>query len=597
MMVVGVVVALAGCGSSAAKSDGGASPDSGGGSPDVRQDLGGGGDHGGCVNSLDCGSDQVCNRDTGQCVQCLVDADCKAGMGLSCIANKCQVPTQGCKSTTDCAGMASTPVCDLPTGRCIRCLSATDCPMNNDCTSEACVPYTTCMNSLGCPQGQVCDTSRMRCVQCVGDNDCATTQRCALSVCRLKCTSDNMCTSMGMLCDISHGYCVGCLTANDCKPEQYCSNGTCVADICMGGSSLCQNNAVAQCRTDGSGYNAPTTCSTGQTCTLTNGMASCKSQVCTPTVTYCDPLSEKILVCSADGLTSSVKSDCASSSQVCVAGACAAVVCPAGTRFCQGQELRQCSTKGDASTLTQTCTATQYCDMTTLACKAQVCTPNQPGCSGNVMATCNADGSGFLSGGTLCDPKFCVNGACSDGILNENFENGSYSDWTPATTNYTISATSTPGANATNYALSMTKTLSGTTPDGLFYSFSTGVQPKSISYWVKSSSTSGSVGYFSLSGAAGTIYYSCFACYLGTGYMTAASTTYNSVSFTSGIWYHVELRNIDWSLRQFDLYINSTQISTARLSFSGTSTAITRIDLFNVSLSTTGYWDEIQLLP
>src|SRR5262249_9024975 len=155
-------------------------------------------------------------------------------------------------------------------------------------------------------------------------------QRCALSVCRLKCTSDNMCTSMGMLCDISHGYCVGCLTNNDCKPEQFCSNGTCATDLCMGGSSLCQNNSVVQCRTDGSGYNAPTSCGTTQTCPLTNGMAACKSQVCTPTVTYCDPLtgSEKILVCSADGLTSSVKSDCAASSQVCVAGACSAVVCP-----------------------------------------------------------------------------------------------------------------------------------------------------------------------------------------------------------------------------------------------------------------------------
>jgi hypothetical protein len=595
-MAVGVVAALAGCGSSAAKSDGSTSPD-GGSSPDVRQDLGGGGDHGGCVNSLDCGSDQVCNRDTGECVQCLVDADCKAGMGLSCIANKCQVPAQGCKSTTDCAGMAAAPVCDLPTGRCIRCLSATDCPMNNDCTSEACVPYTTCMNSLGCPQGQVCDTSRMRCVQCVGDNDCATTQRCALSVCRLKCTSDNMCTSMGMLCDISHGYCVGCLTANDCKPEQYCSNGTCVADLCMGGSSLCQNNAVAQCRTDGSGYNAPTTCSTGQTCTLTNGMASCKSQVCTPTVTYCDPLSgsEKILVCSADGLTSSVKTDCAASSQVCVAGACSAVVCPAGTRYCQGQELRQCSAKGDASTLTQTCTATQYCDMTALACKAQVCTPNQPGCSGNVMATCNADGSGFLPGGMSCSPDFCVNGACSTGIFQDNFEDQSYSLWTAATTNYTIDVEA-PGANGTNYALLMNKTVAGTVPDGLSYTFTAGgVQPKSVSYWAKVQATpSSQAGYFRLLNGSDVVFYSYFSSYLYLVY--GGSSYYSALSYTVATWYHVELRNIDWTLRQFDLYMNGVVVVTAA-KFSGTSTSISAIQLYSSNVSVPSYYDEIQLLP
>src|SRR5262249_10843703 len=152
--------------------------------------------------------------------------------------------------------------------------------------------------------------------------------------------------------------------------------------------------AIKHCLADGSGFDALTVCGAAQVCAVTGGVASCQTQVCSASVTYCDTQagSEKVLTCSADGLMSTTKMDCATSSQVCVAGACAAVVCPKGTKFCQGQELRQCSAKGDSSMLSQTCASGQYCDATSLACKAQLCTPSQPACSGTVRTTCNADG-------------------------------------------------------------------------------------------------------------------------------------------------------------------------------------------------------------
>jgi hypothetical protein len=503
-----------------------------------------------------------------------------------------------CQSSADCASTPAQPVCDVPTGRCVRCVTAVDCPASNDCTANACVPYTTCTNSLGCPTAQVCDTTRMRCVQCVGDSDCATDQKCISDVCRKRCASDNMCTSMGMLCDTAQGYCVGCVTSMDCKVAEYCSNATCVADVCAQGTSTCNNDAVVHCKADGSGFDPPVACATGQTCAVMSGAAACTTQTCTPTVTYCDPVatSDKVLVCSADGLTSTVKSDCATSSQVCVAGACVAPVCTKGMRFCQGQDLRQCTAKGDASTLVQTCTSTQYCDAASMMCKAGLCTPNQLGCSGNVLATCNADGSGFLAGGTDCSPHRCLDGACVDKLLDETFEDGTYSHWKTGTGTYTISATNTPGANGTMYALSLTRTAAGPDPDGISYTFPTPVQPSSISYWVKT--TNNTLGTCITRMMNGTT--DIFFTYLQYNDLNVpfvgAGTSAPTVFVTTDTWYHIEFRNIDWTARTVDVYFNDTALVTGH-AFAANVPGIGHIELYNGTGSATGYWDEIELLP
>jgi hypothetical protein len=493
-------------------------------------------------------------------------------------------------------GCGASQVCDTQAGRCVGCLTAADCPANNDCAAETCVPYTACMNSLGCPAGLVCDTTRMRCVRCVGDSDCAAGERCVGDDCRKKCASDNMCTPMGMLCDTTQMYCVSCLTTADCKASEYCSSGACVADVCTQGTSTCQNNAVVRCKSDGSGFDPPVACATGQTCDATTGAASCKTQACTPTVTYCDPAttSQKVLVCSADGLTSTVKSDCATSSQVCVAGACTDPVCAQG-RFCQGQDLRQCTAKGDTSTLVQTCPATQYCDATSMMCKARPCTANQIGCNGNVIATCNADGTGFLPGGMSCDPNACSGGACISVLFYESFEDQSYARWTAGGGNYTISASSTPGANGTLYALSMTENSNASTANGLSYSFPAPVQPKTVSYWMKSANTSSGEAYTRLVNGTDVIVYTYFV----SGRLYAIYGTggaFSAVTAAADTWYHVELRNVDWTARSFDFYVDGTSVATAR-PFSGSATAIGRIELYNGAPTIASYWDEIELLP
>jgi hypothetical protein len=171
-------------------------------------------------------------------------------------------------------------------------------------------------------------------------------------------------------------------------------------------------NGVVTCRSDGSGYGAPSACGADQTCLIAQGMATCKDHICTPSVVACDTQSEKVIACAADGLSSTTKVDCGAMGQVCVAASCVPVVCTAGKQYCDGNIVKKCSAKGDTSTVVQACSVSQYCDAATVACKALVCTPNMPACNGTIATTCNSDGSGYVAGGTDCSPKSCGGGVC-----------------------------------------------------------------------------------------------------------------------------------------------------------------------------------------
>jgi hypothetical protein len=143
-----------------------------------------------------------------------------------------------------------------------------------------------CVNSLGCPQGLVCDTTAMLCVQCVRSGDCAAGETCVGDLCRKTCASDLQCTPLGMLCNQSLGLCVSCLVATDCPAGEYCAGGSCRPAICSAGASMCQGNAVARCRPDGSGYDLDAACAAGLTCSIVNGAAACGTAAC-PTGATC----------------------------------------------------------------------------------------------------------------------------------------------------------------------------------------------------------------------------------------------------------------------------------------------------------------------
>jgi hypothetical protein len=338
----------------------------------------------------------------------------------------------GCTSDTQCQGKDR--VCSVPSHECVECLTTSDClpPVGEAgagggglvdagaggpvCVNNACVTYTPCVNSLGCASGLVCDTSLGHCVQCAKDADCAMNEHCANSTCHVKCASDNVCTPAGLLCDTSLGYCTQCVAHSDCPVTSFCSNGQCMRDVCIGNSTRCQQNGISTCSAIGSGWGVPTPCASGQTCTAASGTPVCTTWICQPGTIGCAATGDEVISCSADGLTATNVTDCAAQNDVCVSGACAAVVCKAGTRYCDSNTIRTCSAKGDSSTLYQSCGTTTYCDSSTSTptCAALVCTPNQPACSGQIATTCNSVGSGYVAGGVDCtsSSQVCVQGAC-----------------------------------------------------------------------------------------------------------------------------------------------------------------------------------------
>ena len=182
------------------------------------------------------------------------------------------MPTS-CRNSLDCS---RDMVCDPAIAQCVGCVTANDCPADNDCTARTCVPYTTCTNSLDCPKNAVCNTATSRCVACLMDADCADdTKTCVANVCRTKCDSDRTCTPLGMLCDLTSGSCAQCLKSQDCGSGKYCQGGSCQTAVCTPGQTACMLNAIATCNSVGDGYSGaavpcdPMTCqmgATGATC-------------------------------------------------------------------------------------------------------------------------------------------------------------------------------------------------------------------------------------------------------------------------------------------------------------------------------------------
>jgi hypothetical protein len=163
-------------------------------------------------------------------------------------------------------------------------------------------------------------------------------------------------------------------TVVTCGSDEYCNAdaGACLEDACAAGQSVCVDDVVATCNDSGSGFEG-------------------------------------------DG------TDCGASGQVCSAGACKPKVCEQGTRFCQDGSVRLCVKEGSSSQLFDACDPDEFCDADAALCKKRTCVPNAPSCEGQVAATCNATGSGYLTAGAVsCSAtgKVCDAGVCKTKVCN-----------------------------------------------------------------------------------------------------------------------------------------------------------------------------------
>ena len=107
----------------------------------------------GCTNPpVSCPQGEQCDPGTGQCMQCLVDADCDDGVG-------CTVDS-----------------CDAGTGACVNTPEDAVCGDGILCTDDICDQALGCTNApVSCPQGEQCDPGTGQCVtssECIVDADC-----------------------------------------------------------------------------------------------------------------------------------------------------------------------------------------------------------------------------------------------------------------------------------------------------------------------------------------------------------------------------------------------------------------------------------------
>lgn len=197
------------------------------------------------------------------CVECVVDADCAAGVCADGnVCSTCADTMTGAGTDNGCAD--ATPLCLTAAGdepgadqagtNCQACVDDTPGGTDVGCDGSAVGPVcatsaagtnscVACEDSSMAPMGMDngCDGADSpvclapgdmppACVECVNDVDCGVGTVCGMSnTCVPGCTSDADCAgTMTPLCDVSERECVECLSATDCEGAEICSaTGSC----------------------------------------------------------------------------------------------------------------------------------------------------------------------------------------------------------------------------------------------------------------------------------------------------------------------------------------------------------------------------------
>jgi hypothetical protein len=327
-----------------------------------------------------CGNGRFCDAN----VQCAVSpctalsAICNLNVATTCKADGSGPAAGG----TDCA--LDGKVCDQAT-----------------CKPKVCEPGTSYCKNGGIYRCSVNGASESE------TSHCLLTQFCDSGVSPPVCSALK-CTPSAAACNVNvvttcnsdgSGYVAG---GTDCTlTGKVCTNATCLPKICEPSAYFCSGGNVNLCGSTGATSTLVATCFTSQFCK--DGLSFCQTDLCTAGTPTCN--GDVVATCLPDGSGPGVGgTDCTASAKVCFGGACKDVVCTDAQRFCKTGSVYLCTSRGTTSQLYATCALSQFCDGTAnpAACRADICTANGAACSGETLAVCNADGSGYASSTTDC---------------------------------------------------------------------------------------------------------------------------------------------------------------------------------------------------
>lgn len=179
--------------------------------------------------------------------------------------------------------------------------------------------------------------------------------------------------------------------------------------------------------------------------------------------------------------------------------------------------------------------------------------------------------------------------------FSDGFESGTLGSWIidgSANINETSSTT------AANGLLSFHSVNKGNTGHftGIHQEFSTGTQPKYMSFYVRPDSPTLASGYFVVTDHLGYELIFFYASETGRLYVNGDVGGNKSYSYTADTWYHIEFRNIDWVGKKFDYYVDGALLQ-AGVPFRNASRAsdAARLYLYNFSSNAHAYWDDISI--
>jgi hypothetical protein len=260
-------------------------------------------------------------------------------------------PDTGCTTNAQCAGDPRGPVCDVTTGRCVECVSPSDCPSPGfTCQSNRCVRTDSCNGGPLCAAGLACcrsgcaDTAndRNNCGAC--DGVCNALETCVRGICVRQPGCPIGCppgaTCCGDTCADTASDRSNCGTCgNACRAGSSCVRGACVADPACGGgapcgvgSSCCNDRCVDTLSDPAHCGGCGTACAAGSACAMGRcvGLPECglgrlcpdpAAQVCC--AGSCRELRSDPTNCGACGVT-------CGPDQRCVMARCLGGACPGG---------------------------------------------------------------------------------------------------------------------------------------------------------------------------------------------------------------------------------------------------------------------------
>jgi hypothetical protein len=178
------------------------------------------------------------------------------------------------------------------------------------------------------------------------------------------------------------------------------------------------------------------------------------------------------------------------------------------------------------------------------------------------------------------------------GVFYDGFESGTFGPpWTMGTGTYTVTVPNTTPAVGT-YNLQLASTVSNSFYEGARVVF-TASQPTYMSWWMKTNTTNAANGYVVIGdgniAADNGVIFCYFNAASGLRFFNTGGYNHPIVANT---WYHVEARNINWTSRTSDIYVNNVLILPGWAFRSGTATTIDRVHMFSLSAATAEY-DEI----